>query len=628
MATDKTYPSGLRRVGVGTAADFHAEHGSATPDSIEAAVQQAIGKALNAESAAGDAVASAEQAQADAATVRPTPSNAADLDAVTTSSTLTSAASFTNGPAGAAGGVAVTTRILAGSSDYLTQVLYEWPRDSAAVRVWMRRKRIPSIAHEGWSPWTVIGPSPVDTSTLVGKPVHQRVDCDTVTTTSQVTHVHQDAHTNAPAGAEGGAVVTVNIVPTDGSNNLHQTYYEWSRESGSTRVWTRRKRMVGMAHVGWSPWTLIGPAEEEGPAPAVSTRERWAAPYLWRGLDAGTLRYVGCGASKSEIGAWGLANRPQNLLAETLRGLLPASGNQGIMLAPYYIPTFYSNPEEPTRSGAWEPVTDQGGPGARLVRVKPSEGSGPGQVAWTARQASSIHVSYQVGPDQGIIEVLIDGAVVDEISTAAATVAAGKWNRYDVTPGLHAVTVRLKAGQTAAALVGAVEWRTSDTGVRHYDFGHAGHTTAAVVANPLWWEELAAVNPHLITVQYGHNDMNTPAATFRQSIADFLALVTVHAPEAGVLWSWMPDETDRGKPQWREYAGILAEELRRYPRAQVVWESEGFGLAVGADADPLNVWADEPSGVHQNAAGSEIIADLWVESLLPRRRYPTLGTSA
>ena len=43
MATDKTYPSGLRRIGAGTAEDAHATYGFPTPDSIEAAIQQGIG---------------------------------------------------------------------------------------------------------------------------------------------------------------------------------------------------------------------------------------------------------------------------------------------------------------------------------------------------------------------------------------------------------------------------------------------------------------------------------------------------------------------------------------------------------------------------------------------------------
>lgn len=45
MVADKTYPSGLRRVGVGTPETFHSSYGSATPDSIEAALQSLGGKA-------------------------------------------------------------------------------------------------------------------------------------------------------------------------------------------------------------------------------------------------------------------------------------------------------------------------------------------------------------------------------------------------------------------------------------------------------------------------------------------------------------------------------------------------------------------------------------------------------
>lgn len=44
MATDKTYPSGLRRVGGGTAESTHTEHGTATPDSIQAALEALGGK--------------------------------------------------------------------------------------------------------------------------------------------------------------------------------------------------------------------------------------------------------------------------------------------------------------------------------------------------------------------------------------------------------------------------------------------------------------------------------------------------------------------------------------------------------------------------------------------------------
>lgn len=45
MATDKTYPSGIRRIGSGDPTAFHATYGSPTPDSVEAAFNAAKGAA-------------------------------------------------------------------------------------------------------------------------------------------------------------------------------------------------------------------------------------------------------------------------------------------------------------------------------------------------------------------------------------------------------------------------------------------------------------------------------------------------------------------------------------------------------------------------------------------------------
>jgi lysophospholipase L1-like esterase/peptidoglycan/xylan/chitin deacetylase (PgdA/CDA1 family) len=524
-------------------------------------------------------------------------------------------AAFTNGPSGMGAGMVETTSVT-GDDNFLLQVAYEWSYDGSTTRIWTRRMTT-SAGNSTWSAWREIGGTIPATFGAF----------DLNNATMNTRNVYNAAFTNGPDGMAAGMVETTTVTGSNGY--LLQTAYEWTYNGTAGRIWTRRKTTSGSTPV-WSKWYQMGGGSVSQSLEVISHR---AWPYLRRGIASGTVRVAAVGDSKTEgTGAGSMEARWQNKLAGFLQSMLPSSGNQGTNVASTYL-TFYPMPGAPTRSGNTTQVTNDTGPYARAIRLGPSTGSGVGQVAWTERTGNKIRVNYAKGSSSnlaGTFEVLIDGVVAGEVNAFSATTADGFWAEYSVPLGQHSVTVRLKAGTTDNVQIGAVEWRTSDTGATVYDFGHSGGTASQIAGNDRFWENLASVDPHLVVIAFGSNDMGGgDLDLWTTSINTILTKMRTYCPNAGLVWQFSQMRVDR-QDVYEPFASALVSAMATFERGQIVWEGIDFRGAAGTgDGDLLNVWTDETGVVHPNPAGHTVIAEaLWSRLVPPSLLFSTAASQA
>ena len=313
----------------------------------------------------------------------------------------------------------------------------------------------------------------------------------------------------------------------------------------------------------------------------ASANRRGLTPLL-RAMGAGEARIVVMGDSNSEgflLNTWN--QRWMNVLRDKLRARWNITGDQGEGYLPATYNTLGSTPPKPARGGSAGntfPFTNLGGLGLRSLWMK-----GDGTVTWPSLTFSAttplrVLVNRRVG--HGSIEILVDGAV-------AATVATGGTDAIipvdiTVTAGTHTVSARGQGGSTVQ--IAGIEHRTGQ-GVAVYDGALSG-ATARTFTDPspgqaLHWSEVQRINPHLLIVALGANDM-APGQSYSRTpqqwendLAQIVALRDQHAPNAGLLLlhGAAPANDPAGLDRLREYEARARAALEDAPRASILYLS-------------------------------------------------------
>ena len=243
----------------------------------------------------------------------------------------------------------------------------------------------------------------------------------------------------------------------------------------------------------------------------LSTLSERAAPPTRKAVAAGTLRIVAMGDSKIEgVGASDREHAWQRKLLATLRATY-GSADTGYG----YWPAISGHPfvvPNPALAGATATALPNAyGLGMKAVRLGIND-----TLTYPAQQATKITVFYsRTMFFGGTADVLIDGAVVGSINSAGAE-ESGRTVAYTVSAGAHTVQIKGTSG-SASAVVEGVCFETASSGVKMYDGAHGGYRAdlyaqggadiGSYDADDRHYEAVAAVNPHLVIIGLGANDM-------------------------------------------------------------------------------------------------------------------------
>lgn len=238
------------------------------------------------------------------------------------------------------------------------------------------------------------------------------------------------------------------------------------------------------------------------------------------------------------------ADRWIDVMGDILRSAYGGvSGDQGVG----YIPAVYADqsmnasPLQPALTGTVIP-TNTSGLGNRSVQLGP-DGSDSSSITWPAQKCNSITVHYATDANsKGSFQVWVDGTKQATLSSDPGSGdpnAAKTWT-WTGTPANH--TLRIIWDPTAnsqPAVVQGAFFSTSTVGVKIYD-GSRGGTTPQnlfeVAGDQSTKDLLAALQPHLVVLAFGRDEMATStAAAWGASLRGTMAMIGNSAPGAGVL---------------------------------------------------------------------------------------------
>jgi lysophospholipase L1-like esterase len=250
-------------------------------------------------------------------------------------------------------------------------------------------------------------------------------------------------------------------------------------------------------------------------------------------------------------------------------------------------------------------------------RAAPLVGS---QYAQTTITADRLWLLYTQAPSVGDMGVSIDGGTVQTVHTAAPVTKSGRaWDSGAIASGLH--TVRVTAlqtpGGTQAVILDGVMPFTGDggplghdPGVHAWDGALAGSNTAMFAASTNnWWDTTNdTVNPDLIVIGLGANDINLPI-TSAQYAANLKTIIeryrtgtatTPAAPNSSILLWIEPNWGGRDATTWQPYVEA----------AYSVAQSEGTGLVdMYQRLGTASLGEFFVDAIHPSNAGHRMIAD-------------------
>lgn len=347
--------------------------------------------------------------------------------------------------------------------------------------------------------------------------------------------------------------------------------------------------------------------------------------WLWKGVLSGHARVAVMGDSKAEgVGSTTEPKRWQGTLRSSLRKrLVNDAGDQGIG----YVPATYAfdGPYGLTSvSGArdqdWQ-KSSEFGLGNRCTLLLTTVAS----VTYAAQRARYVTVHWsQQGKYTGSFEVWINDVRRDSFSCNGATSAAKK--EYDLG-SVQDVRVELRCTSSVACVEG-VTFQTAKSGVTVYDAAHSGwRADLYEKQSQSTFDKLADINPHLVIVALGSNDMAgnwgtpIPAADWASSLNAVYSRIVAACPRAGVAVLHAPmrcedarSATTNDRPsKLVEFEGAARSALLSREKASLWYEGSLFQPlnavpktpGFPSEQDPLGWLAD---AVHPSDLGHSLIA--------------------
>lgn len=352
----------------------------------------------------------------------------------------------------------------------------------------------------------------------------------------------------------------------------------------------------------------------------LSTLSERSAPPTRKAVSAGTLRIVVMGDSKIEgVGASDREHAWQRKLLATLRATYGSADTgwgywPAIPGHPFVVP----NPVLAGASATALPNTY--GLGMKAVRLGMND-----TLTYPAQQATKITVFYsRTMFFGGTANVLIDGAVVGSINSAGAE-ESGRTVSYTVAAGAHTVQIKGTSG-SASAVVEGVCFETASSGVKLYDGAHGGYRAdlyaqggadiGSYDADDRHYEAVAAVNPHLVLIGLGANDMagvsggfGVPvnATAFGSYLLTIVTRLRAAAPGCAIVFVMSTRRLeDTANPEiLTEHEEAAREAIGSLPGVTILYESSLWLPNASPPQDELGWLADS---VHPSDLGHAEIA--------------------
>lgn len=304
---------------------------------------------------------------------------------------------------------------------------------------------------------------------------------------------------------------------------------------------------------------------------------------------------------------------------ELLRDLLRTRYQPaGVVGGEGYVPAFYEIAEIPDR---WTGTGSAGlyGLGKRSVSLT------NGQSRTLTFTGTGADLRYAKGTTTGSFTYSIDGgAAQGPVSTQDAAGPLGGFavQIRGLAPGSHTLAVSWASGG-ACVIEGAMVYNGDETrGVRLWESGHSGYNSGdflSVASNgdKTWWDSITGVNPDLVIIDIGANDLKPAAgisaAQLGTNLAAMIAKVRAKAttdPSILVVGVWARLSASDGittEAQWQPYFDELKKAANADPKVAFLDLYARFGA--NATAMSLGLLTDQ---THVSDTG----AWLWAHSAL------------
>lgn len=269
-----------------------------------------------------------------------------------------------------------------------------------------------------------------------------------------------------------------------------------------------------------------------------------------RAVNSGAVRVVAMGGSIAQgKGLSNVASRWQDVLRNSLRASLFPISNPANDAGYGYVPAILNGSLlpgiAPTTQGAVAQLTSRGGLGMNAFALGPDFGGQTSYATWQSNDCSTIRLYYGLdNVRNGSFDILIDGAVVDTLSSNAVAPRAGNVWTWTGPRGAHTIRVRWTNVINAPALIEGVHFSTASGGVSFWDCTLANATTETLArgtagapgAQAKMYESLQSVDPHLVVLEAGLEDMGSMTPDrWAENLQLIVDKVRLHAPRTGIV---------------------------------------------------------------------------------------------
>lgn len=169
--------------------------------------------------------------------------------------------------------------------------------------------------------------------------------------------------------------------------------------------------------------------------------------------------------------------------------------------------------------------------------------SAAGHTLTTTQTCSSFDIFYTNNTAGLKFTVSIDGGAAVVVTQSGSPSGYGlSWNGGALTPGSHTVVTGYEATSSGAASIeGAMFYNGDETkGIRLWDGGHAGFTSASFSGNHNWrapFAQASGPTPDDMLLALGYNDMRTNMlpATFKANIQTVTSKIRESRPRTPII---------------------------------------------------------------------------------------------